>query len=80
MSVLRKMSQDGTFNQTATLNSRLDHLFSFDLSSATDRFPLTFQEIVVRCLFGGAVSSAWVISGLGINMFQAPFNSKGGTT
>lgn len=28
--------------------SRLDHLFSFDFSAATDRFPLPFQETVVK--------------------------------
>ena len=44
MSVLRHLPMDGTFNQTLPL-SRLvgeKHCFSFDLKSATDRWPLVF--------------------------------------
>lgn len=48
------------------------HLLSFDLSAATNRFPLPFQETVVKSLFGREVSLAWVFSGFGRNMFQAP--------
>ncbi|KAJ4961683.1 hypothetical protein NE237_021593 [Protea cynaroides] len=55
MEVLRRIPTDGTFNQTAPLarSSRFFHLFSFDLSTATDGFPLPFQETVVKSLFGG---------------------------
>lgn len=70
-----------TFNQTAPLGrrSRLNHLYSFDLSLATERFPLTFQEVVVKGLFGKGVSLAGVFSRLGRKMFQPPSNSRKGT-
>lgn len=78
MEVLRRIPTDGTFNQTAPLArlSRLDHL---DLSAATDRFPLPFQETVVKSLFFRAFSLAWLFSRLGRNMFQAPSDSRKGT-
>src|SRR5436189_3086181 len=47
-------------------------LRAFDLSSATDRFPLTLQWKVVETLFNRVTAFAWVISGLGVNVFKAP--------
>lgn len=47
-------------------------LRSFDLSAATDRFPLEFQRIAVEKLFNSTVAQAWVVSGLGCNLFHVP--------
>lgn len=52
-------------------------LRSFDLSSATDRFPLSFQSLVINQLCNMEVAFAWVISGLGVNAFRAPGPCKG---
>jgi len=70
-SVLRFIPNDGTFNQLASLPflSGCMKLRSFDLSSATDRFPLEFQRVVFECLFNRVVAHAWVESGLGVNLF-----------
>lgn len=62
--VLRKLPQDGTFDQLAPLKRAFDHnkpLFSMDLSSATDRLPISLQEDLIRDLFGLTVkeSQAW---------------------
>lgn len=55
----------------------MKELFSFYLSSATDRFPLSFQKAVVERLFNPVVAHAWVESGLHVNIFQAPNSSAG---
>ncbi|TCZ49333.1 hypothetical protein EXY23_27460 [Roseicella aquatilis] len=50
MNVLRNIPMDGTYNQLAPLK-RIMHLSqfrSFDLSSATDRFPLSVQGEIIR--------------------------------
>lgn len=44
--------------------------------SATDRFPLSFQETLVERLFNKTVSFSWVVSGLGCNVFLAPTFQK----
>ncbi|KAF5734509.1 hypothetical protein HS088_TW16G00958 [Tripterygium wilfordii] len=45
---------DGTFNQVKPLDRLAgnSHVFSFDLKSATDRWPLVLQTYVVSHLFG----------------------------
>lgn len=60
MSILRKIPQDGTFDQPAPLRwlKGCIKVRSYDLSSATDRFPLKFQRTVIECLFNKVV--AWV--------------------
>lgn len=52
MKILRMLPTDGTFNQTAPLGrlSKLKSLRSFDLSSATDRFPLAIQGVLIEAL------------------------------
>lgn len=74
MEVLRTIPLDGTFNQTAPLERLvgISKLRSFDLSSATDRFPLSFQQSVISCLFSFDTAFAWIASGLGTNVFSAP--------
>lgn len=79
MSVLRTIPQDGTYDQTRPLKrlSRVKTLFSYDLSSATDRFPLWLQSMIVSGLFNLTASFSWVFCGLGVNSFKAPGPIKG---
>jgi len=56
--VLRRIPQDGTFDQMAPIGPLLDFArlgypsFSFDLSNATDRLPVALQEQILRVLSG----------------------------
>lgn len=82
MKALRLIPQDGTFDQTKPLScirnrARFSILRSFDLSSATDRFPLSFQGVMVESLFTLTAAFAWVFSGLGVNVFVAPASLNG---
>jgi hypothetical protein len=56
MKVLKSMETDGTYNQTAQtqriVNLANGDIYSFDLSSATDRFPIELQQKVVETLYG----------------------------
>lgn len=57
MNLLRTFKTDLTFNQEGceeipSLIGPQAKLFSLDLSSATDRFPVEFQEIIVSRLIG----------------------------
>jgi len=62
--VLRRIPQDGTFDQMAPIKSLLDYSrlgypsYSFDLSNATDRLPVALQEQILRILTGQRVL-AW---------------------
>lgn len=53
MSLLRRIPMDGTFDQERPLRRLIGKrtLFSFDLSSATDRIPLAFQKLLMEKLF-----------------------------
>lgn len=57
---------DGTYNQTAPLKclSKLISFWSFDLSSATDRFPLAIQGMLVEALFN--LTTAFFLFGLDV--------------
>lgn len=64
--VLRRIPQDGTFDQTAPLRALLDYArlgypcFSFDLSNATDRLPVLLQEQILSILTGSRfLAKAW---------------------
>jgi hypothetical protein len=67
--LLRKMPQDGTFSHgeaANTVRSWSDgryrrNLWSFDLTSATDRFPFFLQKRVVVALFGQEIADCWEI-------------------
>lgn len=62
--LLRAIEQDGTFNQMAPaerLVARgLTNFWSFDLSSATDRFPLLLQHPVIGLLLGHRLAGLWM--------------------
>lgn len=72
MKILRLIPCDGTFDQVAPLRrlSKLSSLRSFDLSSATDRFPLAVQGVIIEALsllllsHGSARASALMCSWL----------------
>jgi hypothetical protein len=60
--ILEKIPQDGTMDQAAPIN-RLPRctgpVYSFDLSSATDRLPISLQAQVLSLLFSEEVGLAW---------------------
>lgn len=74
--VLSKIQMDGTFDQEAPLRILRDkeqgvslNLYSFDLKSATDRWPLSVIYTMFETLFGPTFASAVVNSSLGLNDF-----------
>nr|QJX15643.1 putative RNA-dependent RNA polymerase [Pea associated mitovirus 1] len=59
-SILKGIKEDYTFNQQGVGKVlRQGPYYSLDLSSATDRFPLDFQKIVVENLVSKEYSEAW---------------------
>jgi hypothetical protein len=74
MKVLRRFPSDGTYHQSrpldrlASLNRK--EVFSFDLKSATDRWPLSFIESVVEAMFGIELATPIVYSALGGSAFD----------
>jgi hypothetical protein len=62
--LLRVIEQDGTFDQMAPakcLVARgLRNFWSFDLSSATDRFPLLLQHSVLGLILGHRLAGLWM--------------------
>lgn len=77
--MLSSIPMDGTFNQTAPLD-RLRGIdgtvYSFDLKSATDRWPLLLLFELVQCLFDRSFASSVVNSTLGTNVFDIAFVRK----
>nr|WAY16589.1 putative RNA-dependent RNA polymerase [Rhizoctonia solani mitovirus 112] len=61
MEQLRGIPQDGTFNQTKPLGALVGskELYSYDLTAATDRLPITLQVRILSVLFGGRFAEAW---------------------
>lgn len=80
-SVLRQLPCDGTFDQMQPL-VRLkgcEDAFSYDLSSATDRWPLFILFETFQHLFDRSFASAVVNSTLATNMFLVPFVKRKGS-
>lgn len=70
---LRRLEMDGTFNQTAPLGRLKGHsgtVYSIDLKSATDRWPVIVLIMVVQKLFGTHFATATVVSALSMNIFD----------
>jgi len=69
--LLKEIPQDGTHNQRRPielLNSLgIKELFSYDLSSATDRLPLAIQQAILEPVLGERVASLWAILLVGRN-------------
>ncbi|KAL0292197.1 UNVERIFIED_CONTAM: putative mitochondrial protein [Sesamum radiatum] len=73
--ILKRIPQDGTFNQTAPLRWLVgsQECFSYDLTTATDRWPLLVLFEVFQCLFDRSFASSMVNSALATNVFLVPF-------
>jgi len=78
MEILRTIPMDGTFDQLSPVRRLRGKYtsYSFDLKSATDRWPLGFMFELVRCMFGRSFASSAVNSTLGVNIFQVNFVKK----
>lgn len=55
---------DGTFDQIAPVkrllkSDQIDGLYSFDLSSATDRLPVSLQTRLLEYLIGAKLAKLW---------------------
>jgi hypothetical protein len=65
MDILRKKKTDATYNQEDGFSRVIEranqtgYCASFDLTSATDRFPLAIQKEVVKLLFGEQIGNDW---------------------
>jgi len=63
MTVLRSIPNDGTFNQLKPLFALRDRkakqLYSFDLTSATDRFPIFLQTRILKGFLGAPITYVW---------------------
>jgi len=67
--LLKNLPMDGTFDQGAPLKRLLDlhrngdlsnqTFYSYDLSSATDRLPITLQKEILSLFFGEQFSILW---------------------
>jgi len=81
MAVLRRIPTDGTFNQEQPLERLVGEVncFSFDLKSATDRWPLQTMFEVLQCLFDRSFASS-VRSALALNLFEVPFVRRPNST
>lgn len=68
MSILRRLVNDGTYDQTKPLRwvTGFKNVYSFDLKSATDRWPRMVIYSILSELFGHQVASAVVDTGLGM--------------
>lgn len=65
--ILKLIPQDGTFNQVAPLKlliksmqaRKLKHVWSYDLSAATDRIPVRVQELLLAIFTTKRFASRW---------------------
>jgi len=73
MKILSKLPSDGTFDQEAPIRRlrdlRLRNLYSFDLKSATDRWPLSVIHDLMSMMWGPSMASSIVNGTLGLNTF-----------
>lgn len=73
MAVLRRIPSDGTFHQERPIHRLVQRghqeRFSFDLKSATDRWPLSVIHDVFGLMFGPTMASCTVNGTLGLNTF-----------
>lgn len=71
---LKRIPEDCTFNQ-GSFHTKLPSntiYYSFDLSNATDRLPLSLQKDVIRWVFGEEKSNCWETL-----LVSEPFDLKG---
>jgi hypothetical protein len=65
MGVLRRLETDGTYGQEAQVEriqrESIGHKsYSFDLTSATDRFPVRLQALLLMYVFTPKIAQAWM--------------------
>lgn len=74
---LRTLENDRTFTQDPIIIDKPSkhRYYSFDLSSATDRFPLQLQQEVIKGMFGQEVSDRWAMV-LTTFPFYVPWEDK----
>jgi hypothetical protein len=77
MTILRGIKEDCTFDQTSFIQKlpKEGPYFSFDLTNATDRLPLSFQKEIIGRLYGKEVTEAWANI-----LVSVPFSLKGHTS
>lgn len=75
MAILRLLPTDGTFRQDKPIDRIRGNSFiaSYDLSSATDRWPIGLIRATFSAYFGKDLSEAIVLDTLFVNGFQVPF-------
>lgn len=68
-------TMDGTFNQVKPLSFLKGEkmCYSYDLTSATDRWPVFLLYLITQSLFGRGWASSAVNSALTANIFTVPF-------
>jgi hypothetical protein len=65
MKYFRIMKGDATWNQKKSVkliqlwSQRGHKLYSFDLTAATDRWPISHQQIVAKAIFGDEIGDIW---------------------
>lgn len=61
--ILKGLRPDRTFSQNPLFShiqvSRKNNFYSIDLTAATDRFPIQFQQQVLKLLYGETVAGCW---------------------
>lgn len=63
--ILKEIPQDGTFDQLKPVERLLKRvnsrqiIYSYDLSSATDRIPIMIQQVLLACIFGEKFARTW---------------------
>lgn len=75
MTALKTIRMDGTFHQGRPLRYLRGKMrvFSYDLSAATDRFPVRALFPVAEALWGPELASASVNTALAGSIFEVPF-------
>jgi hypothetical protein len=66
--MLRSIKQDATFDQRASVREftktlvslRVNEVYSFDLTSATDRLPVSIQAVLISYFIGDQAAQAWI--------------------
>ncbi|KAL0771687.1 hypothetical protein Bca101_036838 [Brassica carinata] len=80
MSVLRCIPQDGTFHQEGPIHRlakrRPRFIASFDLSAATDRWPVPVIYELMACLFGQTMASCIINGALALNSCSLKFVTR----
>jgi len=63
--ILKEIPEDGTFDQLRPIERLMKKvdprqiIYSYDLSSATDRIPIVIQTALLACIFGEPFSERW---------------------